>query len=161
MIGCPWNTLHMSNTCQESIENSSMKTWRPTVVWPKVKSHTRVPYLSSLGLMCTTGQREREKGKYWSQVTTKDEIKKKGAAPYLLKSMLITTWQHLRQTHDAKKKNACKTNKKDNPCWGKGAKWGGYWSKRLIKNCMCKFLRPANWSKDLQPKGGNDWGKWT
>ena len=98
MICSPWNTLHMSNTCQESIENSSMKTWRPTVLWPKVKSHTRVPYLSSLGLMCNTGQREREKGEYWRD--------------------LLEKVQHLRQTHDAKKKNAFKTNKKDNPCWG-------------------------------------------
>ena len=61
MICSPWNTLHMSNTCQESIETSSMKTWRPTVLWPKVKSHTKVPYLSSLGLMCTIGQRERQR----------------------------------------------------------------------------------------------------
>ena len=110
--------------------------------------------------MSSTGQREGE-GRVLRSSNNKNEIKKKGVAPYLLKSMLITTWQHLRQTHDAKKKNACKTNKKDNPCWGKGAKWGGYWSKRLIKNCMCKFLGPANWSNDLQPKGGNDWGKGT
>ena len=85
----------MSNTCQESMETSS----------------TRVPYLSSLGLMSSTGQREGE-GRVLRSSNNKNEIKKKGVAPYLLKSMLITTWQHLRQTHDAKKKNAFKTNKK-------------------------------------------------
>ena len=91
----------MSNTCQESMETSS----------------TRVPYLSSLGLERYWPERERE-GKVLKSSNNKNKIKKKGVAPYLLESMLIKTWQHLRQTHDAKKKNAFKTNKKDNPCWG-------------------------------------------
>ena len=71
---CPWNTLHMSNTCQESRGTSS----------------TRVPYLYALGLMSSTGQREGE-GRVLRSSNNKNKIKKKGVAPYLLKSMLIKT----------------------------------------------------------------------
>ena len=70
--------------------------------------------------------------------------------------MLITTWQHLRQTHDAKKKNAFKTNKKDNPCWG---------YKQSGEGIGAEIHQLQLWQKveteDLQAKGGPVGEKWT
>ena len=70
--------------------------------------------------------------------------------------MLITTCQHLKTTHDAKKKKACKTNKKDNPCWGYKQSGEGIGAEIHQLQLFQKVEK-----EDLQTKGGPVGEKWT
>ena len=70
----------------------------------------------------------------------KNKIKKKGVAPYLLKSMLIKTWQHLRQPMMLRRRKHARQTKRTTPA-GDISKVGRVLEQNYINYNFSKKLR--------------------